>query len=51
VPAPLELEQRTNPFLRVRVRAVREAAERQAGRRLNEDAEVFGALRRWKDGF
>jgi hydroxyacylglutathione hydrolase len=51
VPAPLELEQRTNPFLRAGVTAVRQAAERFAGAKLRDDAEVFGALRRWKDGF
>jgi hydroxyacylglutathione hydrolase len=51
VPAPLELEHRTNPFLRVHVPAVRAAAERFAGRPLLDDAEVLGAIRRWKDDF
>jgi hydroxyacylglutathione hydrolase len=51
VPAPLELEHRTNPFLRVHVAAVRAAAERFAGGVLRDDAEVLGAIRRWKDGF
>lgn len=49
VPAPLALELATNPFLRVREPAVIAAAERFAGRRLETDAEVFTALRRWKD--
>jgi hydroxyacylglutathione hydrolase len=51
VPAALELEHRTNPFLRVHVPAVREAAEGFDGSRLHDHAAVFAALRRWKDGF
>ncbi|MBI2994900.1 MAG: hydroxyacylglutathione hydrolase [Gammaproteobacteria bacterium] len=51
VPAPLELEKRTNPFLRVNEPTVRDAASRQAGRTLARGAEVFGAVRRWKDTF
>lgn len=51
VPATLELEKRTNPFLRVHVAAVRSAACNHAGRPLEPGAEVFGAVRRWKDTF
>ena len=51
VPGPLELEHRTNPFLRTSVAAVRQAAERFAGQPLGGEAEVLGAIRRWKDGF
>jgi len=51
VPAPLALEKATNPFLRVSVPALRQAAERWAGRPLPSDAEVLGAIRRWKDQF
>lgn len=51
LPSSLELEHRTNPFLRCRVKAVRAAAERFAGELLQSSAEVFAVLRRWKDGF
>ncbi|HEY7840764.1 MAG TPA: hydroxyacylglutathione hydrolase [Gammaproteobacteria bacterium] len=51
VPAPLQLELLTNPFLRVGTAAVRSAAERAAGHALGGDAEIFGAVRRWKDAF
>ena len=51
VPATLELEKRTNPFLRVQVPAVKSAASRFAGRPVEQGAEVFGAVRRWKDTF
>jgi len=51
VPGPLELEHRTNPFLRVREPAVRKAAEQFAGGPLGDEAAVLGAIRRWKDGF
>lgn len=49
LPAPLALELETNPFLRTRVAAVIEAAERWAGHRLQDSAAVFAALRTWKD--
>lgn len=49
VPAPLSIELATNPFLRTRTPSVIAAAERRAGRRLSTSAEVFTALRRWKD--
>jgi len=49
VPSLLELELKTNPFLRYRVPAVKQAAEKYAGHTLSNDAEVFGALREWKD--
>jgi hydroxyacylglutathione hydrolase len=49
VPSRLSDELATNPFLRTQVPAVRAAAERYAGRPLGSAAEVFTALRRWKD--
>jgi hydroxyacylglutathione hydrolase len=49
VPALLSLEKQTNPFLRCAVAAVIAAAERFARRRLPSGADVFGALRHWKD--
>jgi len=49
VPATLALEKETNPFLRTGVPPLKEAAERFAGHPLKEGAEVFAAVRRWKD--
>jgi hydroxyacylglutathione hydrolase len=49
VPSVLALERATNPFLRVDEPAVIAAAERWAGRSLPRGAEVFRALRTWKD--
>jgi len=49
VPSRLAEELATNPFLRTRVPQVKAAAERAAGRPLASAAEVFTALRRWKD--
>ena len=49
VPAPLELELRTNPFLRCHTRVVTAAAESYAGRPLPTPPEVFAVVRRWKD--
>lgn len=49
VPSMLETEIETNPFLRVSNKNVICAAEKWAGHKLNNDAEVFKALRQWKD--
>lgn len=51
LPSTIREELATNPFLRVREGQVRAAAEAHAGRRLIGDAEVFGALRDWKNAF
>lgn len=51
VPFALAEERATNPFLRCHEPAVRAAAERQAGRKLEDDADVFGVLREWKNRF
>jgi hydroxyacylglutathione hydrolase len=49
VPSRLALELATNPFLRTRVPAVVQAAERAAGHTLGPGREVFKVLRQWKD--
>lgn len=49
VPSHLSEELATNPFLRTHVPSVKAAAERYAGRKLSTTAEIFTALRRWKD--
>jgi hydroxyacylglutathione hydrolase len=49
VPSGLGLEKQTNPFLRSHEPALISAAEAFAGRRLASGAEVFGAVRHWKD--
>ncbi len=49
VPSRLALELETNPFLRTGEPGPIAAAERFAGRPLASHAEVFAALRRWKD--
>jgi hydroxyacylglutathione hydrolase len=51
LPSPLALELRVNPFLRCDNTAVRAAAEAHVGRPLPSAADVFGALRAWKDQF
>ncbi|MEO5702298.1 MAG: hydroxyacylglutathione hydrolase [Gammaproteobacteria bacterium] len=49
VPASLAEEKRTNPFLRSEMPVVVAAAERFTAQRLETGAEVFAAVRRWKD--
>lgn len=49
VPSRLSLELATNPFLRTAEPAVVAAAESFAGHPLQGHAQVFEALRRWKD--
>ena len=49
VPSSLALELETNPFLRTAERQVVEMAERFAGKRLAPGADVFTAIRTWKD--
>ncbi len=49
VPSVLALELATNPFLRTSEPRVIEAAERYAGHALDGHAQVFTALRNWKD--
>lgn len=51
LPSTIELELKTNPFLRTHAPAVRQAAEQHAGHPLNDEVEVFAELRSWKDNF
>lgn len=51
LPSTIALEKAINPFLRTHMPAVRAAAERHAGRPLDDALEVFAVLRQWKDGF
>ena len=51
VPFALAGELATNPFLRVREATVIHATETRAGHTLNGPAEVFAALRAWKNEF
>ncbi len=51
LPSLLSLELRVNPFLRCDDPTVRAAAETHTGRSLPQAADVFGALRAWKDQF
>ena len=49
LPSTRAEELATNPFLRADQRSVIESAERHAGRPLSSPAEVFAAVRAWKD--
>ncbi len=50
MPSTLEIELKTNPFMRFGVADVIAAAEKFAGKKLHTDGEVFAAIREWKDG-
>jgi len=49
VPSLLSLELKTNPFLRTNQPNVIKRVEEAAGKSLNNSAEVFAAMRTWKD--
>ncbi len=51
VPASLELEKQTNPFLRCEQNSVINAAADHSGKTLRAPHEVFAAVRQWKDNF
>lgn len=51
LPSTIGEERVTNPFLRADEPAVRAAAERHAGRRLDERVAVFAEIRSWKNTF
>lgn len=51
LPSTLDLELRVNPFLRCREASVAKAAASHTGRELPTPAEVFAAVRGWKDHF
>lgn len=49
IPTTVGLELKTNPFVRLQQKKVKQAAETFAGHTLDEDWQVFAALREWKD--
>jgi hydroxyacylglutathione hydrolase len=51
VPAQLDLELKTNPFLRTDQSQVQQAAESRCGHALNGPTAVFAVLREWKNHF
>jgi hydroxyacylglutathione hydrolase len=51
VPSTMRRERNVNPFLRCREKTVKQAAEAQAGRGLQNTSEIFAVIRKWKDGF
>jgi hydroxyacylglutathione hydrolase len=51
LPSTMRRERNVNPFLRCDRETVKQAAEARAGRRLQNQAEVFAVIRAWKDGF
>ena len=51
LPSTIGQEKATNPFVRVREPAVVAAANRFAGKTLNDPASVLGAIREWKNSF
>ncbi len=51
LPSLLSEEKLTNPFLRCDSLEIIANAEKHAGRKLNSPIEVFGVIRKWKDGF
>ena len=51
LPASLANELGINPFLRSRQPTVRDAVERHAGKRADDDTQVFALLREWKNQF
>jgi hydroxyacylglutathione hydrolase len=51
LPSSIRRERNVNPFLRCEQQTVKQAAEAQAGRGLQNTTEVFAVIRQWKDGF
>ncbi len=51
VPATLEIEKETNPFLRCEQVSVITAASQHSGKKQNEPHKVFAEIRHWKDNF
>lgn len=49
VPSTLEIELKTNPFLRTDSDSVIQAAENYAGKSLQSEVEVFATVRQWKN--
>ena len=51
LPTTIGNELKTNPFMRCALESVKASAEHYAGRKLANESEVFGVLRKWKDVF
>ncbi|MEO8346193.1 MAG: hydroxyacylglutathione hydrolase [Betaproteobacteria bacterium] len=51
VPATMDIERATNPFLRAHLPQVKAAAAAHAGHALTDDIASFAALREWKNQF
>jgi hydroxyacylglutathione hydrolase len=51
VPATLEIEKKTNPFLRCEKASVINAASQHSGKKMDQSHEVFSEIRYWKDNF
>jgi hydroxyacylglutathione hydrolase len=51
LPTSIGLEKLINPFLRTQEKSVVAAAESYVGNTIEEQIEVFAAIRRWKDNF
>jgi hydroxyacylglutathione hydrolase len=51
VPGTIAMERKTNPFLRVSAPGVAERVSEHQRPKDDSPAELFGAMRRWKDGF
>ena len=51
LPSTVAQEKATNPFVRVGEPAVVAAANRFAGKTLNDPVDVLAAIREWKNGF
>lgn len=49
LPSSIDLELKTNPFMRYSIPQVKKAAENFSGKKLATDAEVFAVIREWKD--
>jgi len=51
LPSTIELELKTNPFLRCDFESVKQAVEKKYGQQLGSPQQVFTMLRKWKDNF
>ncbi|NKB31655.1 MAG: hydroxyacylglutathione hydrolase [Pseudomonadales bacterium] len=51
LPSSLQMELETNPFLRCDQPALTESASNRLGKPLDDEIEVFAAIRNWKDNF
>lgn len=49
MPSTIEIELKTNPFMRCHIAQVKQAAEKFSARELTTNAEVFASIRQWKD--